>query len=108
MQSAKRAGWEMVCWSSLLILMLVITHFTKIAVSDVVILDIRPLAIAIGIISTPIWIALIICLFYSVWGLQCGYSQEAWNKYAKQCDDQTRAEIKKICAEENIAPPNWL
>jgi hypothetical protein len=108
MQSAKRAGWEMVGWSVCLVLTLAVTHFTKIAVSGVVVLGIRPLAIAMDVMSAPLWIALAITTFYAVWGLQCGYKQSAWDDYAQNSQRSDRAMLRKILDSQNAEYPKWL
>jgi hypothetical protein len=51
---------------------------------------------------------IVICLLYAVWGLACGYSQSAWNSYAKSVDEANRKGATKACHEQGIEPPAWL
>lgn len=54
-------------------------------------------------------IALIsVCLFYAVWGLACGYSQKAWDNYARSVDEANRKDAIKACRESGLEPPAWL
>ena len=108
MESAKRAGWDMVVWSICLGLALVITHFMKIVVSNVIILGIRPLAIAMDVMSIPLWVVLAITTFYAIWGLWCGYDKKEWDRYVEQCYKDTIVGIRSVCAERDINPPSWL
>ncbi len=57
------------------------------------------------------WVLIVfiaICLFYGVWGLACGYSQSAWNRYAGSVNDAQRKGAEKECAERGVEPSAWL
>ena len=49
-----------------------------------------------------------VCLFYAVWGLACGYSQTAWNSYAKSVDEANKKGAIKACRDQGAGPPAWL
>jgi len=108
MKSARSAGWEMVGWSVLQMAMLIICHFVKQVVGGLEILGIRPLSIAVDLVSVPIWIFLFLSLFYAAWGLRCGYSEQAWNNYAKQVQDDTKKQVILFLSAEKKSLPNWL
>jgi hypothetical protein len=108
MKFAKKAGWEMVVGSICLILCLIITHFTKMVFDDVIILGVRPFAIAMDIISIPLWVFLAITLFYAVWGLLCGYDQTEWNNYVENSQRNDRMLLRKMLDNDGVEYPSWL
>jgi len=104
MKSAKSAGWAFMGWSFCLAVMLTIAHFVKVFVSGV-----KFLAGAVDVVSAVIWVVLVICLFYAIWGLSCGYNKNAWNVYAKRTDEDIRKGAAACCKNRALTrPPGYL
>ena len=103
MKPARSAGWAFMGWSFCLAVMLTIAHFVKVFVSGV-----QVLADTVDVVSAVIWVVLVICLFYAIWGLSCGYNKNAWNAYAKRTDEDIRKGAAVACKKQGIDPPAWL
>lgn len=51
---------------------------------------------------------IVISLLYAGWGLACGYSQAAWDAYARQVQDETVRGAMEFCRLQGIEPPSFL
>jgi len=103
MESAKSAGWGCLGWG---------LCFVPIAETFLWLADATEgVPILPTFINTFFWITIVViavCFFYGIWGLACGYSQTAWDRYSKMVDDEIRKQAKQACIDEGIEPPAWL
>jgi hypothetical protein len=103
MESAKKAGYSCLWGGIAFIPFAFAFRWMAIETKDF------PVLPTICVIFFWILIAfVVICLFYAVCGLICGYSQKSWNSYAESVDKADREGAIKACRDQGVEPPVWL
>lgn len=90
MKSAKRAGWGCLLWSIVFVPFAAVFYWFGHANAG------SPLLFSVSMVVFW-WLVLVIaaCLLYAVWGLICGHSPKAWERYERRSDAVEIDEAKR-------------